>query len=222
MTERDLAAEIVAVLSTGEHTMLAIARQVRARNQDVIDHVRVLEAAGRVYQAEGPDGRHVYGLASAPTGRSGNSISQADRVLAILADGEPHMHHEFYGWCVLHSRISDLRKRGHVIHAWHENHVNGRRYWYQLLASPSAEVPLTDGEGSGDSPVSLGNASAVGPASRRAPTASSSVSGSVLDEQGFIPGGSSACHAGAHDDGATGKGLAASIEPLQLSIGEAA
>lgn len=203
MTDRDLAAEIVAVLTTGEHTMLAIARAIRARNQDVIDHVRVLEAAGRVYQAEGPDGRIVYGLPAAPTGHSGNGISQADRVLAILSDGEPHMHHEFYGWCVLHSRVSDLRRRGHVIHAWRESHPNGTRYWYRLLASPSAEAPLTEGEGR---------------SSRR----SSSVSGSMLDGQGFNPGGSPACHAGAHDDGTTGEGSAASIEPLQLSLGSVA
>lgn len=65
-------------------------------------------------------------------------------------------------------------------------------------------APLTDG--------GMASTSAVSP----------SVSGSVLDEQGLIPGGSPACHAGAHDEVATGKGLAASIEPLQLSIGEAA
>lgn len=200
MTERDLAAEIVAVLSTGEHTMLAIARQVRARNQDVIDHVRVLEAAGRVYHAEGPDGRLVYGLASTPRGTRGNRLTDTDRLLAVLADGRPHNHLELYGLnMIVHSRVADLRKRGHDVRSWRESHPNGPRYWYELVGAP-----LTDGESS------------------REGRGSSSVSGSVLDEQGPIPGGSPACHAGAHDDGSTGEGQAASIEPLQLTFGEAA
>jgi len=198
VTERDLAAEIVAVLSTGEHTMLAIARQVRARNQDVIDHVRVLEAAGRVYQAEGPDGRIVYGLPAAARGTRGNRPTDADRLLAVLADGRPHNHLELYGLnMIVHSRVADLRKRGHDVQTWRENHPNGTRYWYQLAA------PLTKREESTEGSMS-----------------SRPVSGSVLDERGRIPG-APACHAG-NDDGATGKGLAASIEPLQLSIGEAA
>lgn len=125
-------------------------------------------------------------------------LTDCDRLLAVLADGRPHNHLSLYQLgMIVHSRVADLRLRGYTIESWRERHVNGVRYWYQLLP------PLTKEE-------------AVVPAG------SSSVSGSVLDEQGFIPGGSSACHAGAHDDGATGKGLAASIEPLQLSIGEAA
>lgn len=190
--------EIVGVLTTGEHTMLAIARTVKARNQDVIDHVRVLEAAGRVYQAEGPDGRLVYGLPAAATGRSGNSPTDADRLLAVLSDGRAHSHLELYALgMIVHSRVADLRKRGHEIRHWQESHPNGRRHYYQLIG------PLAERE-------------AV------VPVVSPSASGSVLDEQGFIPGASPACHAGAHDDGSTGEGQAASIEPLQLTFGEAA
>lgn len=55
-------------------------------------------------------------------------------------------------------------------------------------------APLTDG--------GMASTSAVSP----------SVSGSVLDGSGLIPGG----------DGSTGKGRAGSIEPLQLTFGEAA
>lgn len=126
--------------------------------------------------------------------------TDADRLLAVLSDGRAHSHLELYALgMIVHSRVADLRKRGHDVQTWRENHPNGTRYWYQLAA------PLTKREESTEGSMS-----------------SRPVSGSVLDEQGFIPGGSSACHAGAHDDGVTGKGLAASIEPLQLSIGEAA
>lgn len=173
MTDRDLSAEIVAALTTGEHTMLAIARTVKARNQDVIDHVRALEAAGRVYQAEGPDGRVVYGLPAAATGRSGNRPTDADRLLAVLADGRPHNHLELYGLnMIVHSRVADLRKRGHDVRSWRENHPNGRRYWYQLVAGPLTAGGVTEA-GSATSPEA---GSAISPPA---------VSGSVLDERGL-------------------------------------
>jgi len=200
MTGRDLEAEIVAALTEGERTMLEVARKVKARNQDVIDTIRALEASGRLYQADGPDGRIVYGLPSAPTGTAGKSPTDCDRLLAVLSDGREHSHLELYQLgMIVHSRVADLRKRGHVIHTWRERHPNGTRHMYRLVGTQ----PLAERE-------------AVVPA------VSPSASGSVLDEQGPIPGGSPACHAGAHDEVATGKGLAASIEPLQLSIGEAA
>lgn len=122
--------------------------------------------------------------------------TDCDRLLAVLSDGRPHNHLELYGLnMIVHSRVADLRKRGYTIESWRERHVNGTRYWYQLLP------PLTKEE-------------AVVPAG------SSSVSGSVLDERGRIPG-APACHAG-NDDGATGRVSASSIEPLQLTFGEAA
>lgn len=38
------------------------------------------------------------------------------RVLRLLSDGKHHSHHELYALRVIaHSRIADLRKRGHVI-----------------------------------------------------------------------------------------------------------
>jgi hypothetical protein len=56
-------------------------------------------------------------------------MTQAQRVMAILGDGCEHTHHEFYGFCVLHSRISELRKKGFNIACWRD----GDNYVYQLL-----------------------------------------------------------------------------------------
>lgn len=54
--------------------------------------------------------------------------SQCDRILEILSDRRWHSHHEFYGWCVLHSRISELRRRGHTI----RTRRDGSLYLYRL------------------------------------------------------------------------------------------
>lgn len=72
-------------------------------------------------------------------------MSQCDRILAILADGDWHDHHEFYGFCVLHSRIAELRKRGHLI----ECERSGDVYRYRLVLLGEA----TPAEASGPSPV---------------------------------------------------------------------
>jgi hypothetical protein len=58
-------------------------------------------------------------------------VTQGQRILAILNDGKRHSHHEFYGFCVLHSRISDLRKKGHSIVCF----KTGGVYEYQLFGS---------------------------------------------------------------------------------------
>lgn len=60
--------------------------------------------------------------------------SQAQRILDVLADGREHSHHEFYGWCVLHSRIAELRRRGHEI----EVRRDGDLYLYRLVSSAAA------------------------------------------------------------------------------------
>ena len=63
-------------------------------------------------------------------------MTHNERVLALLSDGEPHTHHELYGLHVVaHSRVSDLRKRGHQIEQWRD----GDLYVYRLLDS-AAEV----------------------------------------------------------------------------------
>ena len=67
-------------------------------------------------------------------------MTHNDRVLALLSDGRPHSHHELYGLHVIaHSRVSDLRKRGHVIESWRE----GSDYLYQLTSGtePGGQSP---------------------------------------------------------------------------------
>ena len=67
-------------------------------------------------------------------------MTGCDRVLHLLRDGQWHTHHEGYALnLILHSRISDLRKRGHVI----ERGRDGDLYLYRLLSSPpSGEAGL--------------------------------------------------------------------------------
>lgn len=58
-------------------------------------------------------------------------MTHNEKVLALLSDGKPHTHHEIYGLYVIgHSRISDLRKRGHIIESWRD----GDNYVYQLCS----------------------------------------------------------------------------------------
>ncbi len=56
--------------------------------------------------------------------------TQCDRILWILNDGAEHDAREFYGFCVLHSRISELRKRGHEI----VYRRDGDKHLYRLVA----------------------------------------------------------------------------------------
>jgi hypothetical protein len=71
-------------------------------------------------------------------------VTHNERVLALLSDGEPHSHREMYGLYVMaHSRVADLRKRGHDIRCWRE----GDLYLYQLQdpsgGTATAPSPLT-------------------------------------------------------------------------------
>jgi hypothetical protein len=66
------------------------------------------------------------------------------RVLALLRDGKPHGHMEGYRLGVmLHSRVADLRRDGHVIECWRD----GDNYLYQLLtqATPQGSPPQSRG-----------------------------------------------------------------------------
>lgn len=55
--------------------------------------------------------------------------THTERLLVALSDGKPHSHHELYGLhMIVHSRVSDLRRKGHTIRAWREH----GDYWYQL------------------------------------------------------------------------------------------
>ncbi len=58
--------------------------------------------------------------------------THCERVLELLSDCKPHSYREIYRLHVIgHSRISDLRKRGHRIDQWRD----GDDYLYQLAPS---------------------------------------------------------------------------------------
>lgn len=86
-------------------------------------------------------------------------MTQKAKVLRLLSDRKPHTHHELYSLgCVAHSRISDLRKDGHVIEQWRE----GNHYLYQLKGTlDAAAVQASEPPVSGPPPSSAAAASSV-------------------------------------------------------------
>jgi hypothetical protein len=72
--------------------------------------------------------------------------SQCERILDLLSDGRFHSHHELYALgCIAHSRLAELRERGHAIEQRRVT-VNGRPVWeYRLTSRPehphSSEQP---------------------------------------------------------------------------------
>lgn len=72
-------------------------------------------------------------------------MTHCDRLLAVLADGKPHDHHELYALnMIVHSRVADLRRKGFEIACWSVNENGERLSIYQLL--PAA---LGTGESNG-------------------------------------------------------------------------
>lgn len=76
-------------------------------------------------------------------------MSHCDRILDALRDGEWHTTADIYkatgGFLILHSRVSDLRKKGHNVEG---RHVPGRTgadgYEYRLSSSVTfVAVPRT-------------------------------------------------------------------------------
>ena len=73
-------------------------------------------------------------------------MTHAEKVLALLSDGQPHGHMEGYRLGVmLHSRVADLRKKGYQIDCWRE----GDEYLYQLRGSlegadSAASIPSSE------------------------------------------------------------------------------
>lgn len=66
-------------------------------------------------------------------------MTDCDRLLQVLSDGQPHSHRELYRLgMIVHSRISDLRRKGHNISQWRD----GDLYWYELGAVPEADSSL--------------------------------------------------------------------------------
>jgi hypothetical protein len=72
-------------------------------------------------------------------------VTHCERVLELLADGREHNHHELYALNVVaHSRVAELRSRGHVITCETQvDHVTHERVSvYRLVSSPRADVVL--------------------------------------------------------------------------------
>jgi hypothetical protein len=69
-------------------------------------------------------------------------MTHAQRVLDLLSDGKPHQHHELYRLGVIaHSRVADLRKRGHNIVCWTERVRGETVSVYQLLPTLREAAP---------------------------------------------------------------------------------
>jgi hypothetical protein len=64
--------------------------------------------------------------------------SQNARILDLLSDGRFHSHHELYAiGCVAHSRIAELRARGHEIEQRRKAAPDGPYWEYRLISSPA-------------------------------------------------------------------------------------
>lgn len=62
-------------------------------------------------------------------------VSDTQRLLQVLSDGQPHPHDQLYGLgMMVHSRIANLRARGYTIVC---TRLAGK-YWYTLTGSPDA------------------------------------------------------------------------------------
>jgi hypothetical protein len=61
-------------------------------------------------------------------------VTHCDQLLQVLSDGRPHDHRQLYALgMIVHSRIADLRKRGHDITHWREDGTS----FYQLAGTGS-------------------------------------------------------------------------------------
>lgn len=66
--------------------------------------------------------------------------SGCQRILDLLDDGEWHSSRELYrtSETVVHSRISELRKRGHLIEHRHQGGNGTAAHAYRLISSDAA------------------------------------------------------------------------------------
>jgi hypothetical protein len=78
-------------------------------------------------------------------------MTHKQKVLRLLADGEPHSHMDGYRLGVmLHSRVADLRRDGHHIECWRDA---GGLYMYRLVGTLGKEGrPTGSGEKTGADP----------------------------------------------------------------------
>jgi hypothetical protein len=81
-------------------------------------------------------------------------VTHCDQLLQVLSDGRPHDHRQLYALgMVVHSRVADLRSKGHDIVCWREGDTSfyklaGTGSEHDLLGSttgPCDAAPLSDG-----------------------------------------------------------------------------
>jgi hypothetical protein len=93
-------------------------------------------------------------------------VTQNERILAILSDGDWHEKSEFYGFCVLHSRISELRHdHGKTIEKEHR----GGKVFYRLVAPLEEREGRLTGAGADPLSSSVRGVDPVLPSRRAAP-----------------------------------------------------
>jgi hypothetical protein len=137
--------------------------------------------------------------------------THCERVLGLLTDGEPHSHHELYALHVVaHSRVSDLRKRGHVINHWRD----GETSYYQLVSLGEPDPPATAGPDK-DEPTPTAGANAMSDSSSGSPSENDPLSDPPETKAPFSLGSSGDAPS------TTGVGEA-HASPVQLSLLEAA
>jgi hypothetical protein len=93
-------------------------------------------------------------------------VTGKERILEVLSDGLPHSHRELYRLGVMaHSRVADLRKDGHNISCWWEDHQYFYRLEQRLLESATVDglSPVADSSGrpAGASASPLGGGAAA-------------------------------------------------------------
>lgn len=133
MTVRDLRAEVVAAVEERPRTVSELALLLRVRRSSVTDVL----AAGGFERASAPAGgsaRAVYW--SVASSASQGVPSGCARLLAVLRDGEEHSSRALYRQlgCMVHSRVAELRRRGHRI----ECRRAGDDYLYRLVDDTEA------------------------------------------------------------------------------------
>ena len=157
MTSRFLLDEIRSWLAEhGPQTAAEIAAGIRARRDDVDDWLRTsafLPVPGPV--GSNPRAQHWEASQAVPQRRAGTPTHK-QRVLMLLSDGRPHRSSEGYRLGVmLHSRVADLRRDGHVI----ECHRDGPDYVYQLKQE-SLVPAAADHQATGPQPTASSTAAA--------------------------------------------------------------
>jgi hypothetical protein len=79
-------------------------------------------------------------------------VTHCDQLLQVLSDGRPHDHRQLYALgMIVHSRIADLRKRGHDITHWREDGTS----FYKLGSELTERGTLSHGPHAGPKPRSV-------------------------------------------------------------------